>query len=120
MNQLSKVKLNICGSDYYITSEDEDSYIRSIGDEVNTRMTDMLNDNQRISTTMAAVLCALSYCDECRKANETSTNLRSQIKDYLEDSQRSRLEADEAKREVERLRRELQGLRLRLAELDDR
>lgn len=116
----SKVKLNICGSDYYITSDDEESYIRAIGDEVDRRMTDMLNNNQRVSTTMAAVLCALSYADDCHKANDAADNLRSQIKEYLEDSQRSRLEADEAKREVERLRRELQGLRLRLAELDDR
>ena len=83
-------------------------------------MNGILEGNQRVSTTMAAVLCALSYADECRKANDTSDNLRSQIKEYLEDSQRSRLEADEAKREVERLRRELQGLRLRLSELDDR
>ncbi len=116
----NSVRLNVCGTDYFITSEDDESYIRSIGDEVNTRMTDMINNNQRVSTTMAAVLCALSYCDECRKANDAAAGLRSQIKDYLEDSQRSRLEADEAKREVERLRRELQGLRLRLAELDDR
>ena len=117
---INKVKLNICGTDYYIASEDDENYIRVVGEEVDKRMNDMLNDTQRVSTTMAAVLCALSYADECRKANDTSDNLRAQIKDYLEDSQRSRLEADEAKREVERLRRELQGLRLRLAELDDR
>lgn len=116
----NKVKLNICGSDYFLTSDEDESYIRSLGEEVDRRMYDLLNDNQRVSTTMAAVLCALEYADECRKANDTSDNLRAQIKDYLEDSQRSRLEADEAKREVERLRRELQGLRLRLAELDDR
>lgn len=116
----NKVRLNICGSEYFISSEDEESYIRAIGDEVDKRMNELLNENQRVSTTMAAVLCALRYADDCHKANDTSDNLRSQIKDYLEDSQRSRLEADEAKREVERLRRELQGLRQRLAELDDR
>lgn len=116
----NKVKLTICGGDYYITSEDDDMYIRMIGDEVDQRMSEMLAENQRVSTTMAAVLCALSYADDCHKANGTADNLRSQIKEYLEESQRARLEADEAKREVERLRRELQGLRLRLAELDDR
>ncbi|MBE6753959.1 MAG: cell division protein ZapA [Ruminococcaceae bacterium] len=116
----NKVKVNICGADYFLTSEDDESYIRSVGDEVDRRMSTILEENQRVSTTMAAVLCALSYADECRKASDASDNLRVQIKEYLEDSQRSRLEADEAKREVERLRRELQALRLRLAELDDR
>ena len=116
----NSVKLNICGSDYFLSSEDDEAYMLSIGEEVDARMSDILNGNQRVSTTMAAVLCALDYADERRKANAASDNLRAQIKEYLEDSQRSRLEADEAKREVERLRRELQGLRLRLAELDDR
>ena len=116
---VNKVKLNVCGTDYYLTSEDEEGYMRSIGDEVDLKMSSLLS-NPRVSTTMAAVLCSLSYADECRKAIKSADNLRTQIKEYLEDSQRARLEADEAKREVERLRRELQGLRLRLAEMDDR
>ena len=116
----NKVKVNVCGTDYFIASEDDEEYILSVGNEVNDRMSNLLNENQRVSTTMAAVLCALSYADENRKANNAADNLRSQIKEYLEDSQRSRLEADEAKREAERLRRELQILRLRLADMDDR
>ncbi len=116
----NKVRLNVCGTDYYIASEDDESYIRGIGDEVDARMNEMMSASDRVSTTMAAVLCALSYADECKKANAASDSLRSQIKAYVEESERSRLEADEAKSEIERLRRELQGVRLRLAELDDR
>lgn len=116
----NKVRLNVCGTDYYIASEDDESYIRSIGDEVDARMNNIMAGSDRVSTTMAAVLCALSYADECKKANAASDSLRNQIKSYVEESERSRLEADEAKSEIERLRRELQGVRLRLAELDDR
>ena len=116
---LNKVKLTICGTDYFVTSEDDESYIISVGNEVNDRMATIL-ESPRVSTTMAAVLSALSYADELRKATATSDNLRVQIKEYLEDSQKSRIEAEDAKREVEKLRRELQALRLRLADLDDR
>lgn len=116
----SKVRLNVCGMDYYITSEDEESYIRAIGDEVDRKMSDMMAGNTNVSTTMAAVISALSYADDAKKAQETADGLRAQIKDYVEETSRARLEADEAKREIERLRRELQGLRLRLAELTDR
>ena len=55
--------------------------------------------------TMAAVLAALDYCDEAVKATESADNLRSQIKDYLEDSSQARMEADEARRENEKLKR---------------
>lgn len=116
----STVKINICGTDYLITSDDNESYIRSIGDEVDQRMNDLLNGNQHTSITMAAVLCALNYADEYHKAVDTSDNLRAQISSYIEDGQRARLDAEEAKREVERLRRELQGLRLRFSELENR
>ena len=121
MNHMkNKVRLNVCGTDYYIASEDDESYIRAIGDEVDARMNEMMAGSDRVSTTMAAVLCALSYADECKKAQAASVGLRSQIKTYIEESERSRVEAEEAKREIERLRRELQGVRLHLAELDDR
>ncbi len=116
----NKVRLNVCGTDYYIASEDDESYIRAIGDDVDARMNKMMAGSDRVSTTMAAVLCALSYADECKKANVAADSLRAQIKSYVEESERSRLEAEEAKREIERLRRELQGVRLRLSELDDR
>ena len=59
---------------------------------------------------MAAVLAALDYCDEAVKATESADNLRSQIKDYLEDSSQARMEAEEARREIEKLKKEVQTL----------
>ncbi len=116
----SKVRLNICGTDYYITSDDDESYIRAIGDEVDTRMSEMMTENDRISTTMAAVLCALTYADEQHKATAAADSLRAQIKDYVQESSKARLEADEARREIEHLRRELQSIRMRFSELQNR
>ena len=112
----NRIKLNICGSECVISSDDSESYIRSIGDEVEMAMEDILTKNERISITMAAIITALSYCDESHKATGGADNLRSQIKDYLEDSTRARTESEESKRELDRLRREIQTLRSRLAE----
>lgn len=120
MNGQTRVKINIRGVDYFVVSEGSEEYIRSIGEELDTRMSELMGSNDRISTTMAAVLCAMSYCDECRKASNNADNLRVQVKDYLDDSQKARVEAEDAKREIERLKRELQALRNRLADLDDR
>ena len=73
-----------------------------------------VNPTQCEAVTMAAVLAALDYCDEAVKATESADNLRSQIKDYLEDSSQARMEADEARRENEKLKKEVQTLRSRL------
>ena len=112
----NRIKLNIYGSECVISSDDSESYVRSIGDEVEKAMEDILTKNERISITMAAIITALSYCDEAHKASGGADNLRSQIRDYLEDSSRARTETEEAKREIDRMRREIQMLRARLAQ----
>lgn len=114
----NKVRLSLFGTDYIITSDEEESYVRRIGDEVEKRITANMQQNTRISVLMSAVLTALDYCDEAKKANQSADNLRSQIKDYLEESAKARMEAGEARREIENMKREIQTLRMRLAEQD--
>ena len=49
----------------------------------------------------------ISILDELKKSTSGADNMRAQIKDYLEDAAKAKLAAEEARREVERLRREL-------------
>lgn len=115
----NRIKLNICGSECVITSDDSEGYVRSIGDEVEMAMEDIIDKNERVSITMAAIITALSYCDDAHKASAGADNLRSQIKDYLEDSSHARTEAEEAKHEIDRLKREIQSLRSRLSDSNE-
>ncbi len=107
----NRIKLDICGTEYIITSDEPESYVLELGAELDRSMRALMNNDPRVSTTMAAVLTALTVLDEARKANASADNLRSQIKEYLSDNARARSEADEARREAERLRRELNDLR---------
>lgn len=112
----NKIKLNICGSEIVIGSDDSENYVHSIGDEVEKAMEDIISKNERVSITMAAILTALTFCDEAHKASGGADHLRSQIKDYLEDSSRARMEVEESRREIERMKHEIQTLRGRLSE----
>lgn len=112
----NRIKLNICGCEIVIGSDDSENYVHSIGDEVEKAMEDITGKNERVSVTMAAILAALSFCDDAHKAAGGADHLRSQIKDYLEDSSRARMEAEESRREIERMKREIQTLRARLSE----
>jgi cell division protein ZapA (FtsZ GTPase activity inhibitor) len=112
----NRVKLNICGTECVIASDDDEAYVQSIGNEVEKTIKAISQKNERVSLTMAALITALSYCDDAHKAASGADNLRSQIKDYLEDSSRARMEADEARREIERMKKEIQTLRARLSE----
>lgn len=114
----NKVRLTICGCECALCSDDSENYIRSIGDEVQKAIDGVMEKNERVSVTLAAIITALSYCDDCHKTSSTAENMRTQIKNYLEDSSHARMESEEAKRELERLKRENQTLRARLAALD--
>lgn len=107
----NKVKLSIAGSDYYVTTDDDPKYVLDLGNSLDETLSKIIAANNRLSVTQAAILASLEYADEARKATETADNLRSQIKEYLEDSARYKMEAEVAKRDVERLTKELSGKR---------
>ena len=112
----NRIRLEICGVECVIASDDSEEYIRAIGAEVARSMNAMCRQNERISIATAAVFAALNYCDDAQKAKAAADNLRAQIKNYVEDASHARMEADEARREADRLSREVQRLRARLAE----
>lgn len=114
----NKVKVSICGSEYVLVTDDDEGYVKTVANEVEKYMNEVMKANPHVSLAMAAVLAALSFCDDRKKAVLGADNLRSQIKDYLEDSSHARMEADEARREIERMKREIQTLRMRLSETD--
>ena len=53
------------------------------------------------------LMAAVNIADEYLKALAGSENLRSQIKDYLDEANRAKAEASELKREVFKLQRRL-------------
>ena len=60
----NRVKLTICGANYVIVSEDEESYVQELGTRLDEEMNELMTKNQAISVTGAAVLKALDYLDD--------------------------------------------------------
>lgn len=104
MNPTSRVKIEVCGAKYYISSSEPEAYVKELGAQLSAQISDMLAQNHSLSVTDALVLCLLNYMDSYRKAEENTDHMRSQLTGYLEDAAKYRIEADEAKREIERLR----------------
>ncbi|MCC8023671.1 MAG: cell division protein ZapA, partial [Clostridiales bacterium] len=99
-----------------IITEDDTEYMEELGVTIDDEIKKVTMENPRLSLTQAALLVALDFADQSKKATASADNLRSQIKDYLEDSARARMEVDVARREIERLNRELSSLRMKLSE----
>lgn len=110
----NKVQVKIGGATYTIVTEDDPQYVEMLAEEISNEIRTVCNSNPSLSMTQAAVLVALDQADDCKKASASADNLRVQIKDYLEESARAKMEVEVARREVERLNREISDLREKL------
>ena len=110
----NRVQVKIGGATYTIVTEDDAQYVEALAEEINNEIRSVCNSNPSLSITQAAVLVALDQTDACKKASASADNLRVQIKDCLEESARAKMEVEVARREVERLNREISNLRDRL------
>ena len=107
----NRVKLNVAGSSYVVLTNDSEEYVQSLAERLDQDIAAIMAESATASVTSSAILVALDYLDELEKNNAGADNMRAQIKDYLEDAARAKMAAEDARREVERLRGELQQLK---------
>ena len=106
----TKIKLYIAGVEYSIIAEDDVKYVQELGRDLDRALTKIMKESPRLSTTQAAVLAALSYADECKKASDSADRLREQIKDYLDDASNAKSKADWARHELEEAKKQIDAL----------
>ena len=113
----TKIKLYIAGVEYSIIAEDDVKYVQELGRDLDRALTKIMTESPRLSTTQAAVLCALDYADAAAKATLTADRLRDQIKDYLDDASSAKSKADWARHETDNLKKENEALKTENARL---
>lgn len=116
----NRVKVTVCGTDYYLFANDTEEYVQSVAREVERQMEELMRSSTRISLTAAAVLTAMTCCDEELKSSGAADELRAQMKQYIADSARARNEAEESRREIDALRAQVQDLNDRLTALSEK
>ena len=112
---VNKVRVNIAGTPYAIATTDPEKYIQALAKKLDEDITKLLDENENLSVTKAAVFCAMDYLDEYRKSTGSAENMRGQIQDYIADAARAKLAEDKALAENAVLRREAAALREQLA-----
>lgn len=67
MKKQDKVKVNICGRSFYLTSGDDPEYLINIANKIDASISDLMKNNIGLTFEQAAVLVALNYCDDYEK-----------------------------------------------------
>ena len=93
---VNKVRVNIAGTPYAIATTDSEKYIQSLAKKLDEDITKLLDENENLSVTKAAVFCAMDYLDEYRKSTGSAENMRSQIQDYIAEERAEQAAAEQA------------------------
>ncbi len=101
----NRVSVTIGGRDYTLVAVEEDSYVRKVASHVDQKVKEMM-ETAHLSVTDAAIMTAVNIADDYFKMVETSENLRSQLKEYLEEASKMKLELSEAKRALFKLQKQ--------------
>ncbi len=104
---MNRVRIEIMGSGYTLSTPESEDYVQSLAAEINEQIETMMGQSPKISLTDALVLCCMNYADCYQKSERSADHMRAQLSDYLEDAAKARIELDDAKREIEKLRQRM-------------
>lgn len=98
----NKVTVVIDGQEYHLVASEDAGYMKKVAQHLDAKIQEV-RQGGKISGTDAAILAALNMADEYFKSLDAAENLRSQIKESLEENKKLNLELSEAKREIFKL-----------------
>ena len=98
----NRVAVTIAGQEYTLVGTEDAGYTEKVASHVDEKVREIM-ESARVSLVDGAVLAAVNIADEYFKEQEAAENLRRQLKEYLEEATKMKLELSEAKREIFRL-----------------
>lgn len=107
---LNRVKVVICGKEYVVQTEEAPSYVYSLAKTLEKKILSITETNTRVSAHHAAVMVALSTLDELSKSTTNVETIRAQVKEYVDEAGKARIERDVALRENESLKAKIAQL----------
>ncbi|MCC8123701.1 MAG: cell division protein ZapA [Oscillospiraceae bacterium] len=100
-----RVTVTIADQDYTLVGSEDVEYVEKVAAYVDDKLREVTQGG-RFSLVNGAVLTAVNIADEYFKELEAAENLRRQLKEYLDEATKTKLELSEAKRRIFQLENE--------------
>lgn len=110
----NKVKITICGKEYSLQADEQPGYVQQLAGRLDQKITEMMEQNETLSLSSAAILVGLSLMDDSYKTTSDMDNIRNEIRNYVEEAGKARAEADALRRELDEKKREIESLKTEL------
>ena len=98
----NRVTVTVDGRSYTLIAVEEEAYVQKVAAFVDNQVKSVIQ-NSKVSSVDGVTLAAINVADQYFKEMATSENLRRQLKEYLEEGAKQKLEISELKREIFKL-----------------
>lgn len=115
MTQRNRVVVKIAGKDYSLIGKESDEYIQKVGLYIDRKMNEIIRSNNKLSTSMAAVLTAVNIADDFFKVSESESNLKKDLTQAKSEISKLKQEKGTLKQENAVLSEKSTNLQLELA-----
>ena len=115
MEEKKKVVIKIAGSEFKVVTSEGENYTKELAKKVDDSIKELCRESSQTSVTAAAILTALNFCDKNLKYEEEAEKLGKQLECYFEEISLHKRKCDELRSENEKLKRDIETLRGRLA-----
>ncbi len=116
---MNSFKVTICSKEFALKTEDEPIYYINLAKKLESQIYGMSKTNDSMTVFNSALLVALAASDEAKKANDSIDNIRTQIKEYVDDACLARSERDDALKEIAGLIKQKDELAARVSVLEN-
>jgi cell division protein ZapA len=97
-----RTSVTIAGNEYHLIGAENEEYTRKVAAHLDSKISEILNSGNT-SLLEAAILAGVNIADDYYKVLDTADNLRAQLKEYLDQAGKMKMEISELKREIMRL-----------------
>lgn len=98
----NRVTVTIDERSYTLIAAEEEAYVQKVAAYVDSQVKSVIQGS-KVSSVDGVTLAAVNIADQYFKETATSENLRRQLKEYLEEGAKQKLEISELKREIFKL-----------------
>ncbi|MDR0918871.1 MAG: cell division protein ZapA [Oscillospiraceae bacterium] len=107
---IQTIRFKICGEEYVIKSEENPAYIIALARRLEVKINEIV-DKYRLSQHKSAIMIGHALLADLDMANKDIDNLRKQIKGYVHEAGKAKNERDDAVRELDSVKAELEMLK---------
>lgn len=95
---MNRYKVNVMDNSYYITTDDTEAWVQMLQDRLSIQITEIRDANPALSALDTFALLSLNLMDQLAKSEDSASNLRSQLTNYLRESSAARSQSEELRR----------------------